>query len=278
MTKTVRQQAMWRVIQSPPADGTWNMALDEAILETTTRGEMPPTLRLYAWEPPCLSLGHAQPTADVDLERLEERGWHIVRRPTGGRAILHTDELTYSVCGPEDNPILTGDILSSYQRISKAILAAIERIGLGVEALPKEKSPSGSPQEPICFEVPSNYEITVNGKKLVGSAQARRKGGVLQHGTLPLFGDLARITEVLAFPDETSRQAAAERLLGRAATIASGLGKHITWKQAAAAFEEAFASTLNLELQPGELSPAELERARLLVQEKYGNPAWTQRI
>jgi lipoate-protein ligase A len=278
MSNPEETSASWRVIQSPPAEGAWNMAVDEAILEAAAQGKSPPTLRLYAWDPPCLSLGYAQPFTDIDLPRSEERGWQVVRRPTGGRAILHTDELTYSVSGSEENPILAGDILTSYKRISKAILAAVEQIGLVVQALPTEKAPSGTEPEPICFEVPSNYEITVDGKKLVGSAQSRRRGGVLQHGTLPLYGDLARITQALSFPDEASRQAAAQRVLGRAATVESGLGKSISWQQAADAFQEAFSRTLNLALVPGELSAAELGRAEILVQEKYSSPEWTRRI
>src|SRR5512133_1650859 len=100
--------ATWRLIRTPAASGPWNMAVDEAILEFAARGEVLPTLRLYAWEPACLSLGYAQPASDVDLEALRSHGWEMVRRPTGGRAILHTDELTYSVSGPQNEPRLTG--------------------------------------------------------------------------------------------------------------------------------------------------------------------------
>src|SRR3989337_4154135 len=95
---------LWRLVITPPARGAWNMALDESILEQIGRGASLPTLRLYAWDPACLSLGHAQPFADVDMTRLKERGWEVVRRATGGRAILHTDELTYSVIAPNDEP------------------------------------------------------------------------------------------------------------------------------------------------------------------------------
>ena len=268
----------WRVIRSGTATGAWNMAVDEAILEAATRGDVPPTLRLYDWDPPCLSLGYAQPVSDVDLDRLQASGWDLVRRPTGGRAILHTDELTYSVCGSETEPALSGDIISSYQRLSSAILTALETIGLGVQALPQEKPAAGTEPEPVCFEIPSNYEITVNGKKLVGSAQSRRRGGVLQHGTLPLTGDLTRIVQALVFPDENARKTAGERLLSRAATVETALGADVSWDQAADAFSTAFAQTLNLELIPGELSPEEHNRAEQLVKERYGNPEWNHRI
>jgi lipoate-protein ligase A len=269
---------LWRLLLTPEAPGAWNMAVDEAILEAATHREVLPTLRLYAWNPPCLSLGYAQPISDVDESRLEEFGWDLVRRPTGGRAILHTDELTYSVCGPEDEPVLSGDILSSYKRLSSAILAAIEQIGISVQALPQEKNANSKSPEPVCFEVPSNYEITADGKKLVGSAQARRQGGVLQHGTLPLYGDLTRIVQVLSFPSQTSREQAAERLLSRAATLHTALGEIVSWKQAADSFIQAFQNTLDLELAPGQLTEDERTRAEQLVDKKYGNPAWVKRL
>ena len=268
----------WRLLLTPEASGAWNMAVDEAILEAATNWEVLPTLRLYAWNPPCLSLGYAQPISDVDETRLEEFGWDLVRRPTGGRAILHTDELTYSVCGPEEDPLLAGDILSSYKRLSSAILAAIEQIGISVQALPQEKNANSQSPEPVCFEVPSNYEITADGKKLVGSAQARRHGGVLQHGTLPLYGDLTRIVQVLSFPSQTSREQAAERLLSRAATLYTAMGEVVSWKQAADSFIQAFQDTLNLKLVPGQLKEAERTRAEQLVDEKYGNPTWVRRL
>ena len=98
----------WRLIYTLPTCGPWNMAVDESILEHIYRGKSVPTLRLYAWEPPCLSLGYAQSFSDVDMTRLKQRGWDIVRRATGGRAILHTDELTYSVTAPADEPRVAG--------------------------------------------------------------------------------------------------------------------------------------------------------------------------
>jgi lipoate-protein ligase A len=274
---TINPPAIWRLIKSEPARGAWNMAVDEAILTSTSQGINPPTLRLYDWDPACLSLGYAQPISDVNLTQLEANGWDLVRRPTGGRAILHTDELTYSVCGLNSDPVLAGDIISSYQRLSAAILSALQQIGLGVQALPNEKDEAGSQPEPICFEIPSNYEITVNGKKLVGSAQSRRMGGVLQHGTLPLTGDLTRITQALNFPDEASRQMAGERLLMRATTIETSLGSTITWDQAADAFIAAFKDVLTLDLQPEELSDQELAHAEEMVAKKYANPDWNLR-
>jgi lipoate-protein ligase A len=254
------------------------MAVDEAILEHTHRGESLPTLRLYAWDPPCLSLGHAQPVADVDLARLADRAWDLVRRPTGGRAILHTDELTYSVMAPADNPLVTGGLLESYNRIASALRCALENLGVPVEIKEHVQAAPRAQPNPVCFEVPSSYEITVSGRKLVGSAQARKKEGVLQHGSLPLSGDLGRITEALVFPDEPARLRAAARLLERASTVESVLGRPVDWQTAALAFLDAFKEKLGLELEESPLSASESARADQLVRDKYAHPSWTERV
>ncbi len=251
------------------------MAIDEAILESIGDGSSSPTLRLYAWEPPCLSLGYAQPVADVDLTRLDAAGWDLVRRPTGGRAILHTDELTYSLAAPPAEPRVAGTLLESYRRLAQALLAALGLLGVPVEIQERRADAEAGNANPVCFEVPSTYEITSGGRKLIGSAQARRREGVLQHGTLPLQGDLARIVQVLKFPDEDSRRRAAERLLGKACTVESILGRPVSWEQAARAFIAAFEQTLNLELVEGKLTAAELDRAEELADKKYAHPERT---
>jgi lipoate-protein ligase A len=253
------------------------MAADEAILESIGRGESLPTLRLYAWTPPCLSLGVAQPWEDVDLARLQARGWEVVRRITGGRAILHTDELTYSIIGPADHPLLAGSVLESYSRIAAGLLAAVRSLELSVEMKEGRADESGR-SNPVCFEVPSTYEITVDGKKLIGSAQARRREGVLQHGSLPLTGDLTRITQALYFADEPARKAAGARLLAHATTAESALGHTVDWETAAAAFVGAFEKTLGIQFTRDDLTEKEISRTAELVREKYDHPSWMERV
>jgi lipoate-protein ligase A len=267
----------WRLLITPPACGAWNMAVDEAILEAVGRRQNLPTLRLYAWEPACLSLGYAQPLADVDIPRLQARGWEVVRRPTGGRAVLHTDELTYSVIAPLDEVRVIGTVLESYHRLALALVEALNLLSMQVKINENSAKPSSTSTNPVCFEVPSTYEITVGGKKLVGSAQARRKDGVLQHGSLPLTGDLTRILQVLTFPDEDSRKRAAYRLLMRATTVETVLERKVSWDEAARATIIAFGSVLALDLQPGNLTPEEKTRAEELVRVKYGHPSWTEK-
>lgn len=268
---------VWRLLATPPARGAWNMAVDESILLHIGRGDSPPTLRLYAWTPACLSLGYAQPFADVDAERLNARGWEVVRRVTGGRAILHTDELTYSVIAPNDEPRIAGTVLESYNRLAQALLLAVKSLNVPVEMKQAEQN-TISPSNPICFEVPSTYEITVNGKKLIGSAQARKKEGALQHGSLPLTGDLTRICEALVFESEAARADAASRLLLRATTVESALGREVSWGEASQAYVGAFEAELGIQFEEGELSKSESKLADELVKEKYAHPSWTERV
>lgn len=254
------------------------MALDETILEAVSEGHAPPTLRLYRWHPPCLSLGHAQPISDVDQGRLDTLGWDLVRRPTGGRAILHTDELTYSIIGLEADPLFVGGVLESYKQISQALLHALKELGLQVEVHPDSIQPEDQRENPICFQVPSVYEITASGKKIIGSAQLRRKKTILQHGSIPLKGDITRICEVLSFRNEKSRNQAFESLRKQAGTIGGLLGSEISWEQAADTLVDGFTQALGMQLTLGEITPSELERAELIFTQRYHNPEWTNRL
>ncbi|MBL8145100.1 MAG: lipoate--protein ligase family protein, partial [Anaerolineae bacterium] len=182
----------WRLLSDTPLTGARNMAVDEALLRSVGAGDAPPALRLYDWQPPTLSLGFGQALRDVDEGRLAERGWGLVRRLTGGRAILHVDELTYSITLPPGHPLARGSVVESYQRISAALGAAARALGAPVQA---ERAAGLGLGSAVCFETPSHYELTVNGRKLAGSAQARRNDGLLQHGSLPLAGDVGRIVD-----------------------------------------------------------------------------------
>jgi lipoate-protein ligase A len=276
---TFMQPDTWRVIFSKSLEGAWNMAVDEAILEAVGRGISLPTLRLYAWQPPCLSLGYAQPVTDVDIQALGSSGWNLVRRPTGGRAILHTDELTYAVIAPLNEQRVAGGVLESYRRLAQGLLQALQFMGLPAQADQAYPLPPGAQLNgAVCFEVPSNYEITANGKKIIGSSQARRLSGVLQHGSLPLTGDLARITNVLQFQTESDRAESAIRLLDHATTLEAVLNRVVAWDEAADCFKRAFEQCLDLKLEIDHLSGFELKRAAELVKEKYGNLTWTNRF
>lgn len=239
----------WRLLVDEATHGAMNMARDEAILKSVSAKAVLPTLRLYAWSPFCLSLGYGQSAQEADEMRLAQQGWGIVRRPTGGKAILHGDELTYSLSLPIDDPLAQGDVVASYRLISLALIEALGWFGIAPQAEPTAKGNQGLGA--VCFEVPSHYEITVLGKKLIGSAQVRRKEGILQHGTLPLEGDIARICDSLHYTDDTLREQAKQHVRERAITLSEALGRIVSLEQAQEAlingFERAFNVTFTLE-------------------------------
>ncbi len=268
----------WRLVMNAPQEGAWNMAVDEAILEFVGRNESPPTLRLFDWNPYTLSLGHAQPVSDVDMASLSELGWGLVRRPTGGRAILHADELTYSICANLDNPIVSGNVIDSYRRISKGLLKALELLDIRADSKPKKESAKKISDHPICFQYPSDYEITYQSKKLIGSAQVRKKNAILQHGAIPLFGEITRILRVLRSDGLNSEQDASTQLQSRATTMEETLGRRLTWSKMAESIIQGFAIAHNIEFFHASLTKGELMRAVQIRKEKYANPEWTNRI
>ncbi len=268
----------WRLIIHSPHDGAWNMAIDEALLESVSNHKQPPTLRLYDWQPYTLSIGQAQKISEVKVDALKNRGWDLVRRPTGGRAILHADELTDSVTAPIENPILHGNVIESYRRISTALTEALMLIGLCTDSKPKNPEENHLSKDPVCFQFPSDYEITFNGKKIVGSAQARKKGGILQHGSMPLYGDITRIVEVLNYERAEDMVKAREILLKRATTVRNSLNEPVSWFQMADAMINGFEKKLRIKLIPGSLTRDEIKSAVNFYRDKYNNKIWTFRI
>jgi lipoate-protein ligase A len=267
----------WRLLVTDPAAGAWNMAVDEAIATLSARGDVPPTLRFYQWRPATVSLGRHQPVEDIDAGRLQERGWGMVRRPTGGRAILHTDELTYSIAGPADEPRLQGAVLDVYNLISHGLLTGLRRLGVPAEKAPADKR-AGRDVSAACFEVPSAYEISVGTQKLIGSAQRRAGGYVLQHGSLPLHGDVTRLVEVMAFEEDRQRQAFRAHLAERATTLEAVLGRRVSFWEAATVLLDGLNSVLEVDFEEQSLTAEELDLARRIEAEKYGTDDWTGRV
>ena len=260
--------AEWRlIVETEPRTGAANMALDEAIMDAVAADRSPPTLRFYQWDPPCLSLGKRQPLSGIDLEACQRDGVDVVRRATGGLAILHTDEVTYSVCVRPDDPRAEGAVLDAYRKLSQGLVAGLAL--LGVDAVMNPVEP-GSVQNAsaACFEAPSAYEITAGTQKLIGSAQTRPAGRVLQHGSLPLFGDIARVTRYLWFPAEDDHAALAAHLRERAATLSSLLGRPTSFAETAEALARGFSAALNLSLVPGTPTADELGAAAAIAQAK----------
>lgn len=273
-----------RVRLLPPAAGSAarNMAVDEAILREVGRGQAPPTLRFYRWEPAALSVGRFQAVhGQIRLDALAEARLGLVRRPTGGRAVLHADEVTYAVALPEAAG-LPASVTEAYRLLSAGLAEGLRLLGVRPEFLrparpsrpvPGGQAGAGRPSarelSSLCFEAPSWYELGVAGRKLVGSAQLRRFGGLLQHGSLPLRIDRALVGRLV------EGAAAPHRVLEAATSLQEALGRPVAFEEVAAALQEGVARALGWRLEPGALSPEEEALARRLEAEKYGTDRWT---
>jgi len=226
----------WRLIDSGPCDAYYNMALDEAIATEVRRGAAPPTLRFYGWARPSVTLGCFQKTSDIDMEYCKEHNIPIVRRPTGGRAILHGDELTYSFSARTDQGPFSRGLLDSYRRISHAFEMALKKIG--VTAGPKKEREKGRVlgRSPLCFQSSSYGEILTEDKKLVGSAQKRWNNGLLQQGSVPYLSGEEKITGIFG----AEKAAALRDCMKALKEILPLLDEYEFRKAVASSFEEAF--------------------------------------
>ncbi len=260
----------FRLIYDGYHNGASNMARDEAISRMVSSGRQLPTLRFYGWMPASISLGQSQRIRTVDEAACSADGVDVVRRATGGLAILHTDEFTYSISLPIHHPLAEGDVMTSYRRIANAIIETLKRLGVhdaGADTVAKEDKAKG----PVCFEAPSDYEVVGGGKKLVGSAQWRRVDAVLQHGSLPLYGDIGRVCRYLVGAPEP------ERVRLHATTLSDILGRPITYEEVATAWRAAFADVLDIHFTVGDLSEEEVRDATDLRDSRYGNDIWNRR-
>jgi lipoate-protein ligase A len=261
----------WRLLVDTPAGGAWNMAVDEVLLDGVAAGTTPPTLRFYEWMPPCLSLGYFQPFDVVDVDGCRALGVEVVRRPTGGRAILHDRELTYSVTLPASLLGHDGGVLPSYYRLSLALQDGLRRLGVPASLAP-ESAGSSAEHGPVCFDRPSAHEILFDGRKLVGSAQMRREGGLLQHGSILIEPRIDKLTACLRLPDRAGARSLEDGVAGLAE-----LGV-IHPARIAAAIAAAFAAGFGVGLVEGPLRPDEEVAARALARSKYQSAGWTQRL
>ncbi len=261
----------WRLIGLSTANGATNMAIDETLLASVAAGGAP-VLRFYQWERPCLSLGYAQKIAVVDTAVCAQNEWEIVRRLTGGRAVLHQDELTYTLCAAETDACMTGGVLASYKRISQGLAAGLQRLGIALEQTPT--AARGNQGSVACFDTPSASEIVFRGRKLLGSAQTRRKGIVLQHGSLPLAGDVGEIADGLLVADKAYLQ---RELRQQATTLTYALGSKPNAAAVAKQIQIGLSETLGITFTPSSLTTAEQNHIQTLRDQKYTQPHWNGR-
>ena len=260
----------FRLLVTEPLDGAANMALDEALLLGRLRAASPPTIRFFAWEPPAISLGYGQPfDGRIDLVAAARLGIGLVRRPTGGSAILHEGpdlEVTYSVTAGAGDFAGADDLLATYRWIGAALEAGLRRLGAPVDMVPVQPSdPAAMPA--FCFARTGSYELEVAGRKLVGSAQRRQGAGFLQHGAVMLGAAPDRLRRV--FPGE------ADPLQGMT-TLEAVLGRRPSFAETIAALGEGFRDVHGVELRPGGLGHDEQALMASLARDKYATESWTR--
>ena len=256
------------------------MALDEALLEWHSKGEIGPVLRFYEWEPATLSIGYFQRVAkDIDMEQVAEHGLGFVRRPTGGRGVLHEHELTYSVIVSEDYPDMPDTVTEAYRVISSGLLEGFKNLGLDAYfAIPNsdnDRADLKKPKSAVCFDTPSWYELVVEGKKIAGSAQTRQKGVILQHGAILLSLDEDKLVSLFKFKSEEQREQMRLDLPTKAAAIDRLANRVISMEECVEAFSVGFESGLNMKLEPFELTEEQIQFVKEIEREKYANNDWT---
>ena len=258
----------WRLIVDAPADGAWNMAVDEAMLEAYASGghDVAPTLRIYGWNPPALSLGRFQDAVTShDPAFLRAEAIDLVRRPTGGSAVLHEHERTYAVVGRLRHSAFQGSVLETYSSIAGALCAGLRTLGLDARSDCGVGAASTSRREISCFGTTSNHEISVGGMKLVGSAQLRRRGAFLQHGSILIRSDARRLGRALG----------ADGVPSPFGDLATAIGRVPDFEEIDRKLIAGFAGSFSVELEPGRLTSTEAERATRLRSLKYLAAGWT---
>jgi len=258
--------AGWRLLTDVPADAATNMAVDETLLEAYLEPGAEcraPTLRLYGWNPSALSLGNGQPAeGSHDAGYLRSEGLGLVRRPTGGQAVLHDGERTYCVVGRLDRPPFDRGVLATYKAISAALQSGLERLGVPTTTAPR---PEAVDRGPVCFNVASSHELLHEGRKVIGSAQLRRGRAFLQHGSVPYLADAVRLGAAIGVEADGARFTGLNVLLGRRPSDAEVDVALI------AGFERAF----GVEFAADTRTLAENERVQKLRCWKYLSASWT---
>ncbi|EGQ4156860.1 biotin/lipoate A/B protein ligase family protein [Staphylococcus pseudintermedius] len=271
----------WHFMNTGSHHPYYNMALDEALLNFVSRGEIDPVVRFYTWNPPTLSIGYFQRLSkEIDIEKVKEKGYGLVRRQTGGRGVLHDKELTYSVIVPEAHPDMPQTVTEAYRVISGGLLEGFKSLGFDAHfAVPRskeEREKLKQPRSSVCFDAPSWYELVVEGKKIAGSAQTRQKGVILQHGSILQDVDIDDLFDMFIFKNERLKAKMKEAFVEKAVAINDLSNETITLTQMEVAFKEGFKKALDIEFKTLELTVAQQDEVKAL-EEKYRSEAFLYR-
>ena len=258
---------IWRCLDTGSRPGAFNMAVDEALLKGAGAG---PVLRFYGWDPPAISFGNAQePQREVDVDKCRAAGLDLVRRPTGGRAVLHWHELTYSVVCTEDDAALGGRVEDTYCRIGHCLVEGLRCLGVEAE-LERARSRPAAPRGPgttaPCFSSTARWEVKYRGRKLIGSAQRRASGAILQHGSLPLGDQHAKLTDFLPAAAQHLRSSMAQRLEKGSIHLRACVDRNLQWSELVDCMGAGFRRHLGVELEPDELDGEEERHVADLMQ------------
>ncbi|MBN6888838.1 lipoyl(octanoyl) transferase [Cytobacillus horneckiae] len=276
------EKEVWRFIDSGMGSPSYNMALDEALLEWNSEGKMPPVIRFYGWNPATLSIGYFQKAEkEIDMDAVERHGLGFVRRPTGGRGVLHEHELTYSVIVSEEHPEMPKTVTEAYRVISEGVLKGFHHLGMeayfSVPRSEEEKASLKNPRSSVCFDAPSWYELVVEGRKVAGSAQTRQKGVILQHGAILLDLDEDKLFSLFKYSNDRVKERMQRAFKNKAVAINNLTAEKVSYDQAKAAFKKGFEEGLNIELEPYELTNEEREYVEKLARERYESDEWNFR-
>lgn len=267
--------SVWRFLPFQIKSAVENMAEDEAVFRENQRLGGTPTLRLFGWNPPAVSVGFFQGLEkDIDLEACRQSGIDVVRRITGGRAVLHASEITYSLAARESDPHFPSGILGRYRAISEAICSGLRGLGIPAEMQTRRIEPGNELRE-FCFSVPVQHEILVNGKKICGSAQARSGGSFLQHGSLLLDFDPVAAFDLMT-RDKHNRLEKIQKLKASITSVRAALRSRPDPAGICAAIGRAVEDRFGIRLQPGDLTPEETALKRRLIEGKYGTDRWNR--
>ena len=262
--------SVFRFIDTGVQDAALNMALDEAILTHYLAGKVPPTLRVFRWSRDAISLGRFQDVErEIEVERCAEQGVALVRRPTGGRAVYHRDEFTYSLVIGKREGVPSG-VIAAYAYLLQSIQQALTQ--LGIESVISEEHVSKNPSA-ACFASSTQADLTSHGFKLVGSAQVWKDEALLQQGSLPIEERSAAFFDLLHYPSEEARQQALAQYHQKT-TALHALVPNVTWDEIARAFRRGFSTFLQHDFVEEQLTPSEWEMGRQLVEEKYNRLNW----
>ena len=265
----------WRILPFERAAAAKNMAIDEAVFRKNICGESPPTLRFYGWRSPALSIGYFQDyRKEVDDEACRKFGVEVVRRPTGGKAVLHERELTYAVVAGADTGLFPPDILKTYLVIGRCLAEGLAGVGIRAEMKEDGQRPPDGALPSACFSFPSRYELLVEGRKICGSAQMRSQGAFLQHGSLLTAFDPLRTCEVM-LPHRRLEEEA-DRLRNAVTSVGEQAGPALDEEGLRRALWEGFERTLGIRLWDGMLTPGEQALRDELVEKKYGREEWNR--